>query len=322
AFWRFRSRSGTESIFVVAFTELSGARFYAGSGRSGILLASMRRLLESALLVRLVALAAALGAAALLAGRGAAPGLRAGEVAAALALVLTLLVALDVARRLAAPGAEARLEDLLRWAARAGEGRAAVLAHALLLAVSGAALLGAETLRPRASRALDPAALAPMGGYAFAAEAPDARPDGRGGDSTLEVLEDGRALGPAHVFAEGVALWGRGRYRHDARVVLFSSSDGSDPRTNGRRYELRWSWSPGPLLLAALVIGATVLNARRAARALAWLERAPPAALTALVVAVALAFRVQVALREPALTFGGHLVKGALHSDARDWFDA
>jgi len=60
--------------------------------------------------------------------------------------------------------------------------------------------------------------------------------------SALEVLEDGRVLGPAHADHGEIASLGGGRFSHWDDCVWFSSSDGSDPRTNGRVYTWRERW--------------------------------------------------------------------------------
>lgn len=52
------------------------------------------------------------------------------------------------------------------------------------------------------------------------------------------VLEDGRALGPAHSQYADIASRGGGGFTFWGDAVYFSSSDGSDPRSNGRLYEL------------------------------------------------------------------------------------
>jgi SAM-dependent methyltransferase len=54
--------------------------------------------------------------------------------------------------------------------------------------------------------------------------------------STLMVLENERALGPAHSPHDDVRNLGGGRYSHWQNALYFSTSDGSDPNTNGRRY--------------------------------------------------------------------------------------
>jgi glycosyltransferase involved in cell wall biosynthesis/2-polyprenyl-3-methyl-5-hydroxy-6-metoxy-1,4-benzoquinol methylase len=54
--------------------------------------------------------------------------------------------------------------------------------------------------------------------------------------STLELFEDGLQLGPAHALHEEIRSLGQGRFSHWQRSLLFSTSDGQDPRHNGRRY--------------------------------------------------------------------------------------
>jgi hypothetical protein len=65
--------------------------------------------------------------------------------------------------------------------------------------------------------------------------------DGLASLSGLVVAEDGRALPHAHAAHEDIRRLGGGRYSHWGAQVYFSSSDGSDPRTNGRRYTVEES---------------------------------------------------------------------------------
>ncbi|MBI3444873.1 MAG: glucosyltransferase domain-containing protein [Magnetospirillum sp.] len=60
----------------------------------------------------------------------------------------------------------------------------------------------------------------------------------RGDVSSLRLFEDGRALGPAHALHAAIRQEGGGRFSHWGSAVWFSSSDGSDPRVNGRDYRL------------------------------------------------------------------------------------
>ena len=73
---------------------------------------------------------------------------------------------------------------------------------------------------------------------------PAGLPEGDRGESdetgTLLLCEDHLPLGPAHASPERIAEAGRGRYGQWGRLLLFSSSDGTDPRRNGRRYVLEW----------------------------------------------------------------------------------
>lgn len=52
------------------------------------------------------------------------------------------------------------------------------------------------------------------------------------------LLEDDLPLGPAHARHADVESHGRGRYSHWNNSIIFSTSDNSDPRTNGRAYTL------------------------------------------------------------------------------------
>lgn len=54
--------------------------------------------------------------------------------------------------------------------------------------------------------------------------------------SPLRLFEDGRELGPAHSTIADVRAAGAGKFLHAGNALYFSSSDGSDPRTNGRIY--------------------------------------------------------------------------------------
>jgi hypothetical protein len=56
--------------------------------------------------------------------------------------------------------------------------------------------------------------------------------------STLLVLEDGKPLGAPHSLHEDIRKLGGGRYSHWGDTVIISSSDGTDPRSNGRKYSL------------------------------------------------------------------------------------
>ncbi|MDH6261638.1 hypothetical protein [Bradyrhizobium sp. BR13661] len=59
--------------------------------------------------------------------------------------------------------------------------------------------------------------------------------------STLALYEDEKLLGPAHSANVDVQIGGRGHYsfwRHGSNLLLFSTSDNSDPNTNGRTYRV------------------------------------------------------------------------------------
>jgi O-methyltransferase len=58
--------------------------------------------------------------------------------------------------------------------------------------------------------------------------------------SGLRVFEDDVELGPAHAGHQEIADLGGGRFSHWGNALYFSTSDGSDPRTNGRSYSVFW----------------------------------------------------------------------------------
>lgn len=63
--------------------------------------------------------------------------------------------------------------------------------------------------------------------------------------SNIILMENGKPLLYPHSLHEGIREEGKGRYSHWEGGILFSSSDGSDPRTNGRRYSLSKESSDG-----------------------------------------------------------------------------
>ncbi len=83
---------------------------------------------------------------------------------------------------------------------------------------------------------------APSGQLAFTAALP-AHEAGSDGPETLfrsdlVLHEDDMPLGPAHQRHSLVREFGAGRYSHWGAALWFSSSDGTDPNTNGRRYAI------------------------------------------------------------------------------------
>jgi len=60
-----------------------------------------------------------------------------------------------------------------------------------------------------------------------------------GNKSMLVLFEEGKPLGPLRSAHAHIRESGEGRYSHWTRETLyFSASDSTDPRTNGRRYEV------------------------------------------------------------------------------------
>jgi len=101
--------------------------------------------------------------------------------------------------------------------------------------------------------------------------------------SRLMLHENDVALGPPHSQHDDVASQGAGRFSHWNRAIVFSSTDGSDPNTNGRRYEWRMPVAAVPrwcywlmLALSGLsVFGMTIMVAgRRFPRLALWVGAA------------------------------------------------
>ncbi len=69
--------------------------------------------------------------------------------------------------------------------------------------------------------------------------------------SSIEIYEDERRVGPPHSAHADVTKMGQGRYSHwrtNGAFFVFSSSDNSDPQTNGRAY-----WAVKPIGESALI---------------------------------------------------------------------
>lgn len=65
-------------------------------------------------------------------------------------------------------------------------------------------------------------------------------------NSTLTLYENGKLLGPAHTSIVDLRSLGGGRYLHWQSSLYFSSSDNTDPRTNGRTYAYGGVCKPPP----------------------------------------------------------------------------
>ncbi len=77
--------------------------------------------------------------------------------------------------------------------------------------------------------------------------------------SRLRVFESGVEIGPAHAVHQDIRLVGRGRFSHwnpngrtGEESLRFSSSDDTDPRTNGRAYSYCLGGSGAPMTQAGL----------------------------------------------------------------------
>jgi hypothetical protein len=135
------------------------------------------------------------------------------------------------------------------------------------LVILHAAVLGVIWFTPSFKASIAASSISAEAGAAYVAAVPFERnflyvlsADGMAAPhrSQLALLEDGKVLGPAHSPHALIRERGAGRYSHWAGSIIFSTSDGSDPRTNGRVYSIA---SPTILntplrivLLAALVL--------------------------------------------------------------------
>jgi len=75
--------------------------------------------------------------------------------------------------------------------------------------------------------------------------------DKRGTSAPTQVLEDGVPLAFSDSPHADIADKGAGRYSLWGGYLKFSTSDNSDPRTNGRKYELYW---PVPVTVNAVFV--------------------------------------------------------------------
>jgi hypothetical protein len=75
--------------------------------------------------------------------------------------------------------------------------------------------------------------LAPIGEYASRADNNDL-----GIPSTLILYEDGREIGPSNQVHADIRALGNGRHSHWGPYLYFSTSDNSNPLTNGRQYSM------------------------------------------------------------------------------------
>jgi hypothetical protein len=140
---------------------------------------------------------------------------------------------------------------------------------------------------------VDRHAISVVGGQAYAAPLPNSWPFQLASDmpetpesSVLQLYEDGRRLGPDHTAHEQIRRIGRGAYSHWGGALIFSTSDGSDPRSNGHTYYVvaRQGLASAPLVISLILAGmasiwllpAAEVWRRRAAGRLTRTDRSPP----------------------------------------------
>ena len=117
-------------------------------------------------------------------------------------------------------------------------------------------------------RDIPAATMAHETGLAFLAPVPGIRRWAGHGDSldskstsNLRLFDDNRELGPPHSMHADIRAMGHGMFSHWSNSIYLSSSDGTDPKSNGRTYHVRYSAYPASgapklLTLIALIVGA------------------------------------------------------------------
>jgi hypothetical protein len=137
--------------------------------------------------------------------------------------------------------------------------------------VTGLAALVLLHTQPPIRLTFEQAGIVPAGGFTYSAQIAmtphwpallEIRPNiARPGESNAVVTEDGKPLATPHSGRREISDLGRGRYAHVGSPgnsnILFSTSDNSDPRTNGRTYAVVAYPAPSPpvdVLIAALPI--------------------------------------------------------------------
>ncbi len=92
-------------------------------------------------------------------------------------------------------------------------------------------------------RPLDPAQFERVRRHLWKVAIPDLADDGNDDHevwrSRWKLFEDGTPLGPEHDLLPAISKFGTGRFNHVGGELYFSTSDNSDPTTNGRSYVLR-----------------------------------------------------------------------------------
>ncbi len=120
---------------------------------------------------------------------------------------------------------------------------AAIKASAIIAAVVlGLWVLGASSLLGKTRYAIDPLKCKPdpRGSHCFIISVPGGRWDYQSAParSDTRLLESGHELGPPHSFHADIRTKGGGRYSLWYGDFRFSTSDNSDPRSNGRHYTI------------------------------------------------------------------------------------
>lgn len=141
------------------------------------------------------------------------------------------------------------------------------LISATLLGIVFGAWIGTIVLQhliPSSSQIIKKTAISHNGGYSYGvpADLPPRWPllfevqTDAGGLSRAILTEDGKPLVSPHALHQAILEQGNGRYSHwgtpKESAFIFSTSDNSDPRTNGRKYEA--IARPGPSMFGVSLV--------------------------------------------------------------------
>lgn len=77
--------------------------------------------------------------------------------------------------------------------------------------------------------------------------------------SRLSLLENGKVIGKPHALHDTIRVSGLGNYSHWGNLLYFSAPDCSDPRANGRRYEIVMQQSLSPWAYVSVLIATMTL---------------------------------------------------------------
>jgi hypothetical protein len=152
--------------------------------------------------------------------------------------------------------------------ARLDASRARVVLLFVVIAVSLASF-SSPLWAPRFELKLEPRAMTPELGLAYTTPLPQPKlpfpldfPTDTSGNvgSNLELRENGSLLGSAHSAHDDIRSQGGGRFSHWYNYLYFSTSDGTDPRVNGRAYVATGSARlPQRVLNAVLLADAAII---------------------------------------------------------------
>ncbi|HTX66952.1 MAG TPA: hypothetical protein VMD31_14365 [Opitutaceae bacterium] len=150
-----------------------------------------------------------------------------------------------------------------------GLGGLAALSFLLLVHVYGVSLLPDRHFVIRADQ-MQPLSAAPSFAYVFAFDQSEGnRPYSP--RSRTELYEAGRRLNQKTQLEDEVRQAGGGRWSHEPGRIVFSSTDNSDPRRNGRTYVLA-----SPMLYTSVVGGWAAVGFAVSLAGVWWLQRRRP----------------------------------------------